>query len=405
MWGGRRSRSKTMSSFDSTVHSFLLIGKCGNGKSSSGNAITGKKHFFAPFHTTQACTKAVTKCETQRWGKRIIILDTPGLADTELDDIENAEFARKNMIKSFRLCPGGFSAFLIVMNYTNTFNNEEKQAIETLTEIFGNEMFASSILIFTHGDNFDIDQKVSNYEYSQKEFVSWCLNVQGDLQILLQKCNYRAVLFHNNKWYEKERDLEMVELFEKLEELKRNKYSIYQFNKNEARRKKLILNKYPQQLKDKISKELGELKDDVKIITHQNDTLHTRTKQVLDKLMCDEMPQKVSIQNATRNLLDNFENMANNQVKFDFLSEILKNMNRPFLQELGTHIADIKKILHPEKHKNELKRKVSLLLEYVKEQGHGTKQLHLEEQRVKMFQREIEALDTRGGDIVTEIKW
>ncbi|CAL1525871.1 unnamed protein product, partial [Lymnaea stagnalis] len=75
-----------MGASDSKLN-LLLIGKSGSGKSSSGNAIAGEQ-VFRPFDGTTSSTRRVKSCTKFRWGRHLTLVDTPGLLETTMDEIE-----------------------------------------------------------------------------------------------------------------------------------------------------------------------------------------------------------------------------------------------------------------------------------------------------------------------------
>ncbi|CAL1530564.1 unnamed protein product [Lymnaea stagnalis] len=392
---------------DSTLN-YLLIGKAGNGKSSSGNSLVGET-VFKSFDASTAGTKFVYSYKTKRFGKEMCVVDTPGLHDTELQAaIENARFARKYMTKAFKVCPEGFHAMLIVLNITNKYTAEDNNVIELLTDIFGEVMFDYTILIFTRGDNFDNEHHLCDADRSQEFFKYWCKQQADDLGELLKKCQYRAVLFHNTDTYELQRDVELLALDIEMKKIsgKRGLYTERTFQLNEHRRIHLILNKYQPELEKEIDEKLLTLKKELQLIKSDGAKITEKAIEALEAINNHDSkyPTLDTVKEAIEILKNNFGLEKTNQEKFHLTTKVQEIIDGPVLLELRSLSDVIDNIRNPEKHKEELKNKARALSRYIEEEALGTDWLDNWIQKVKMLLLEIDDLDTKGTGTLIEYR-
>ncbi|CAL1530562.1 unnamed protein product [Lymnaea stagnalis] len=327
---GPTKSGRTPGSSDSKMN-YLLIGKAGNGKSSSGNALVGET-VFRSFNASTAGTKFVWSYKTKRLGKDVCVVDTPGISDTEhQEDIKNARFARKYMTKAFNVCQEGFDALLIALNITNRFSLEEQSVIKLLTDIFGEVMFDYTVLIFTRGDNFDSDHHLADADKSQAFFKSWCKQQVGLLGELLKKCQYRAVLFHNTDTYKLHRDVELLALENEVKKIptKGSRYTERIFQMNEHRRNHMILNNYLPELEKEIDENLLSLKKEVQLIESGGATITDKAKGALEAIdkHGSKYPTLDTLKAALGNLQHNFKLQTTNQAKFHLTTQIQEIIN------------------------------------------------------------------------------
>ncbi|XP_059160693.1 uncharacterized protein LOC131944182 [Physella acuta] len=172
----------------------ILIGKTGSGKSSTGNSILREGKTFKTSYNTISATKIPQYEWSQFEGRKLQVVDSPGVIDTCQGEIGGITLVKTALQNAMLANPKGYHAFLVVLKFATRFTGEEQKTVEILKGILGKDFLKEyGIIVMTNGDTFEhhcqIDKKLN--------LQTFCADEKGPFKQILEECNNRIVVFDN----------------------------------------------------------------------------------------------------------------------------------------------------------------------------------------------------------------
>ncbi|XP_073731656.1 interferon-induced very large GTPase 1-like isoform X2 [Misgurnus anguillicaudatus] len=176
----------------------VLLGKTGAGKSATGNTILGRKAFIADV-SHKSITKECQRETAEVNSRYITVIDTPGLFDTEHEEIQ------REMTECISMTLPGPHVFIIVLSLAQRFTKEEEESVKIIQEMFGENSLMYTMILFTRGEEL------------KDETIEEFLGKPGSpLMNLIEQCGNRYHVFNNT---ETEDHTQVSALLEKIDDM------------------------------------------------------------------------------------------------------------------------------------------------------------------------------------------
>ena len=304
-----------MSSADLDI---ILLGKTGVGKSKTGNVLLDRNAFRSVATMESVTTKSQKEITELEDGRRLCVVDTPGVGDTRGTEEEGKEVFMDAIKEAVSANPAGYHALIIVLWFGSRFTQEDLKSLEFLKEVFGEEFIKEyCIVVLSNGDSF---KRAREEKEIAVPFIEWCKEQKGNFKTIFQKVQERVVLF-NNVGSPEEKSEQRRKLVAMVDKLGGRRYINPDFKSAMDELEKLRSEK-------KISEMAENVQNEISLILYQKDRI--KSNSGIDK----QLHAMTNLKDRVGSLLEKIDPEENETTELGKLRQLVTDVQFQVILEL-----------------------------------------------------------------------